>query len=45
MNILRRILFLLGIIPVAAYALARWIVTGKDAGEIFERFAEWGGAL
>ena len=42
MSILRRLAFVLGILPVSAYLFLRWICTGRDSVETWMRYEAWG---
>ena len=39
---IRRLVFVSSFIFVAAFALLRWIVTGKSGIDFLQRFEEWG---
>lgn len=41
MNVIRRLILLVGFLPMSIYALLRWIATGKDASEVIDNFIEW----
>lgn len=38
----RRLIYVVGLIPVALYLGLRWLVTGKDAMNDLNRFEDWG---
>lgn len=40
---IRRLVYIFGFIPYAAYLLVRWIVTGKSAINAMDRFERWAG--
>ena len=42
---IRRLTFIIGLMPLAVYAAARWIATGKSGSDLLDRFAKWGDAL
>ena len=39
---MKRLVYALGVMPMAAYSGLRWIVTGEDPEEYFQRFVDWG---
>jgi hypothetical protein len=41
---LRRLVFVVGIFPLVAFAHLRWVVTGKSALELIDKFLRWGEA-
>lgn len=42
MNAIRRLVFLLGILPVAVYLFVRWIFTGADIVDAWIKYEDWG---
>lgn len=41
---IRRLAFLVGVVPLSAYALVRWVLTGRSALDLMDRFENWADA-
>ena len=39
---IRRMTFVFGFVFVGIFSLLRWVVTGKSATELLDRFEKWG---
>lgn len=40
----KRLVFVVGVFPLLIFAALRWVVTGKSALELIDKFLRWGGA-
>lgn len=41
---IRRLVFVVGLLPLLVFVLLAWIVTGKETKKLVDIFAEWAGA-
>jgi hypothetical protein len=44
MRFFRRLTFVLGVFPLMIFAALRWVVTGKSALQLLDKFLRWGEA-